>query len=43
MIGFNKLLIVNTVYLYLNRKLSSNELTGSIPPELGKLSNLQFL
>jgi len=27
----------------LNRRLDDNKLTGSIPPELGKLSNLEYM
>ena len=30
-------------FLILNRCLSINKLNGSIPPEIGNLSNLQYL
>jgi len=30
-------------YFVLNRELSSNNLKGSIPKELGKLSQLEYL
>jgi hypothetical protein len=35
--------VVLTISFYFTRDLSGNELTGSIPPQLGNISGLQTL
>jgi len=37
------LFIFNYIYFILIRKLAGNKLSGTIPPELGNLSNLEKL